>query len=84
MQIAISEFVFLAHQQIAEELFKVFRLLLDTHSHILVVRTDKGVPKIPRILGKNVIPDLKAHGTQIFDGENRRGTRIAFAKEFKY
>ena len=80
MQIAIFQFVTLAHQQIAEELFEVFRLLLDTLSHVLVVRTDKGVPKISRILGENVVPDLKAHGTQVLNGKNRRGTRIALAK----
>lgn len=80
MQITVLQFVTLAHQQIAEELFEVFRLLLDTLSHIFVVRTDKGVPKIPRILGKNVVPYLESYGTQVLDGKNRsRACLSAFA-----
>ncbi len=58
MQIAVFQFVVFAHQQITEELFKIFRLLLDSLSHILVIGTDERVPEIPRILGENVVPDL--------------------------
>lgn len=77
MQVAVSQFVVFAHQQITEELFEVFRLLLDSLPHILVVRTDKGIPEIPRIFGENVVPDFKAHGTQILDGKNRSRASIA-------
>ena len=59
MQIAVFQFVVFAHQQVTEELFEVFRLLLDSFSHILVVRSDKGIPEIPRIFGEMSFPTLK-------------------------
>ena len=69
-----------AHKQVTEELFKIFRLLLDSLSHILVVGADERIPEIPRILGENIVSYLEPHGSQVLDGKNRSRARVALAK----
>ena len=68
----VFQFVALAYQKIAEKLFKEFGGLLNSRLKVRIIRTDKGIPKIPGIFGENVVIDSKAERAKIFDGKYRR------------
>lgn len=53
---------------------------MDTIFQIIIVCPDEGIPKIPRILGKNIIRHIKTERAQIFDEKYRRRSGISLSK----
>ena len=62
----------LAQKEIAEEYLKKLCRLVNAVFQVIVICPDQRIPKIPRILGKNVVRYIKAQRAQILDEEYRR------------
>ena len=73
----VFQFIALAHQKIAEKLFKEFEGFLNSRLKVRIIRADKGIPEVPGVFGENVVIDSKAERAKIFDGKDRRRPRVS-------
>ncbi|MBD5411481.1 MAG: hypothetical protein HDR51_01865 [Treponema sp.] len=68
----VFQFIALAHQKIAEKLFKEFGGFLNSCPKVRVIRADKGIPEILSVFGENIVIDSKAERAKIFNSKDRR------------
>ena len=70
----------LIEQQVPQKQLQILRRLMDTVFQVIVIRADKGIAEIPRVLGKNIIRHVKTKRPQVLDKKYRRRSGIALAK----
>ena len=63
MQCLVMKRIILVQKEIAEEQFKVLCRFVNAIFQIIIVCPDQRIPKIPCILGKNIICHVKAQRT---------------------
>ena len=77
---SVFQFVVFSEQEIPEEFFKKFRIFMDSFLKIVVVRTDKGIPKIPGIFREYSVVRIESERAKIFYRENRGCPCVAFSE----
>ena len=77
---SVFQFVVFSEQEIPEEFFKEFLIFMDSFLKVVVVRTDKGIPKIPGIFCKKLVVRIESKRAQIFYRENRGCPCVSFSE----
>lgn len=72
MQLSVAKRMVLVQEKVAEEPLKILRRLVNAIFQVIIIRPDKGIPKIPCVLGKNIIRDVEAQRAQVFDEKHSR------------
>lgn len=70
----------LIQEEIAKEQFKELCRFMNTIFQIIIVCPDELIPKIPGVLGKNIICHIKSKRPQVLDEEHRRRSGVALSE----
>ena len=79
MQCPVMKRIALIQEEIAKEQFKELCRCVNTIFQIIIVCPDEWIPKIPGVLGKNIICHIKAKRPQVLDEEHRRRSGVALS-----
>lgn len=69
-----------AQHQITEEPDEEWLIGLYTLWRIAIVRTNKGIAEVPKVVGKQIIVHLESDRAQIFDNKHGRCSCVALTK----